>query len=608
MERKIEKNIEKQIVKGEKIEANSFDSSANAIVNERESVKEDEKEYLTNEYLATHAINDQISTVDKLGFTDYTDAFVGMITSPDTKPPLTIGIYGPWGAGKSTFMAMMRRKLEHQKFKKPNLIKRIVKLLPLNKKELPSKAPELQTIWFNAWLYSKEKKLWTAFMKKIFEKIEEDLSLMNKVNFSYQLYRNNLKSTKIILVVLLFVSFFAIIAYLLSGNSVGFGSLGGFVGLVLSTLPFYNQIQKPITTGMLSLIEKKETKEEVGLMSKFRDDIDFLNKFFENNKPHSKIIIFVDDLDRCPDDSSVEILESVSLLLNIDYFIIIFGVDEQIIRNAIKLRYKGLFDETNVFLDKIVQIPFHISEPTEFELMNYVSSLIGPEEVKTIEMESPTTISISLKESEDEQEQFIRNIEYLPKNPRKVKQLINIYRLVKILASNVREAELIDNNYSKLIKWLIICNQWPFFVKKINLKFKSKETSLLDILTSAKEECKIYLFSTDGSNDIDSGVLEESLNKGVISEGLKKRFNVNGFSLSENATIRKERNDKWKIINEKNLYVAEKEDKMLNFYETSIKNQEQIKKIEEFINKEPILEMEDIENFIPFTINFLHNY
>ena len=96
--------------------------------------------------------------------------------------------------------------------------------------------------------------------------------------------------------------------------------------------------------------------------------------------------------------------------------------------------------------------------------------------------------------------------------------------------------------------------------------------------------CKdvMYMFS------INAALVEENLNKWVISkelknefktkglplsenatifEELKDGFETKGLPLSENATIRKEKADKWEIINEEKIYTLRKEDGKLNIYD-----------------------------------------
>lgn len=67
-----------------------------------------------------------------------------------------------------------------------------------------------------------------------------------------------------------------------------------------------------------------------------------------------------------------------------------------------------------------------------------------------------------------------------------------------------------------------------------------------------------YLFSIDTK-------FEEELNKGIISEELKEEFKKNGFSLPDNATVKKEEK-KWEITDEKK-FIIRKEEGKLNIYE-----------------------------------------
>lgn len=52
-------------------------------------------------------INDWSTTTDTLGFSEYVDVLEAFLTHEDTSPPLTVGIEGPWGSGKSSLMKML---------------------------------------------------------------------------------------------------------------------------------------------------------------------------------------------------------------------------------------------------------------------------------------------------------------------------------------------------------------------------------------------------------------------------------------------------------------------------------------------------------------------
>jgi hypothetical protein len=57
------------------------------------------------------AINDQVSAVDQLGFRDYVTAFADLIESRHARPPITVGVYGLWGSGKSFLLQNVGREL-----------------------------------------------------------------------------------------------------------------------------------------------------------------------------------------------------------------------------------------------------------------------------------------------------------------------------------------------------------------------------------------------------------------------------------------------------------------------------------------------------------------
>jgi|GEM_PF-109307 len=69
-----------------------------------------------------------------------------------------------------------------------------------------------------------------------------------------------------------------------------------------------------------------------------------------------------------------------------------------------------------------------------------------------------------------------------------------------------------------------------------------------------------YLFSIDALS------VEENLSKGIVSEELKSVFETKEFPLSENAIIRKEKENAWRITNEEYVYIIEKKDRTLEIY------------------------------------------
>ncbi|HNE00781.1 MAG TPA: P-loop NTPase fold protein [Plasticicumulans sp.] len=86
-----------------------------------------------------------------------------------------------------------------------------------------------------------------------------------------------------------------------------------------------------------------------------------------------RIVLYIDDLDRCPPERVVEVLEAVHLLLAMPLFVVVVGVDVRWVSAALCRRYRGLLvgergaaagahptATPTDYLEKIFQIPFRL--------------------------------------------------------------------------------------------------------------------------------------------------------------------------------------------------------------------------------------------------------
>ena len=130
-------------------------------------------------------------------------------------------------------------------------------------------------------------------------------------------------------------------------------------------------------------------KDEIGLLASVRAELldlfDFINNDFrEITNIQLRLVIFVDDLDRCLGSRCVKMLEAIHLLLQIPGapVIIFLAIDSRVIVASIEKHLnKSLRLEDAVitgweYLDKIVQIPFCIPEVFDVRAVEYLKATV----------------------------------------------------------------------------------------------------------------------------------------------------------------------------------------------------------------------------------------
>ena len=115
------------------------------------------------------------------------------------------------------------------------------------------------------------------------------------------------------------------------------------------------------------------------------DARDWMKKAWSDKRHHKcRLVIFVDDLDRCPPEKSVEVLEALQLLTEGTPFFIVLAIDPRIVVTAIESNNEGFYNRAGVngleYLDKIVQIPFSIPALVVEEKRQLLQGYLSPEE------------------------------------------------------------------------------------------------------------------------------------------------------------------------------------------------------------------------------------
>jgi hypothetical protein len=293
------------------------------------------------------------------------------------------------------------------------------------------KEKDILTVWFNAWKYEKEKYLAVVpFLRTI--KITLDNDRDSKTGKSWDNVAASLEKT--------------FQAFIDSTNlSLGLGSYGS---TQINLSKFSDNLRaegSASLNGERVYYHKHVTEHLEEALSKLRQ---------ENS--NRKIVVFIDDLDRCHPKQSLEVLDSIKTFFDIEGIVYVIGMDDNSINSIIKEKYgDDIKDSDNKvkkgidYLQKIVQLPFKMPKWQESDISSSIDKIIS----KGLEG------SDLVDEFKENKELIVRAVE---KNPREVKRFINNVILAK---SIIKEEENID----KLIAYQALAyrTEWNSFLQLI---------------------------------------------------------------------------------------------------------------------------------------------
>lgn len=153
--------------------------------------------------IAGNAVGDLPTSDDSLGFGPYVEAIAAFLTSPATRPPLTMSIEGEWGSGKSSFMLQLE-----QAIRGPSKATVLMQHFPRVVGGLKDHGSVRQALWlswrqsqritiqFNAWRHDKQDALWAAFALKFTKSLRKQIGLFRGWRGDLQLFLSRLKGLR----------------------------------------------------------------------------------------------------------------------------------------------------------------------------------------------------------------------------------------------------------------------------------------------------------------------------------------------------------------------------------------------------------------------------
>ena len=162
------------------------------------------------------------------------------------------------------------------------------------------------------------------------------------------------------------------------------------------------------------------------------DEISVLKEQFQNavdnklkvNKDCSRIVIFIDDLDRLQPLKAIELLEVLKLFLDCKNCVFVLAIDYEVVTLGIRQKYGSDIDAAKgkSFFDKIIQLPFKIPV-SKYDIDEYVKSMMGQMKIDDDTINNVRLFSSLIKTS-------------IGLNPRSIKRLFNTYQLINIIMEN----------------------------------------------------------------------------------------------------------------------------------------------------------------------------
>jgi predicted KAP-like P-loop ATPase len=309
---------------------------------------------------------DNETSDDLLGFKIHADLIVDVINDNDVLP-VTIGVFGDWGSGKSSILKIVEKELigdDKDGFKDGTLV-----------------------LYFNGWVFEGYDDAKAALLESIIEKFAKHKKLRSKVKDETVKLLKSVKWMRLMGLGFKKIAVPAATAYLTGGVSLIPHLLNEFSQIEPTEL--VNKLKGAEAESFLSSIIKKNEEDEITMVREFRDDF---KKMLDKSKIE-KLVVIIDDLDRCTPDRLIENLEAIKLFLNVDKTAFVIGADPRIVRHAIELRYKtdGIENSSDIesrnerivsdYLEKLIQIPYYLPKLTDNEVETYLSLLFCQKEL-----------------------------------------------------------------------------------------------------------------------------------------------------------------------------------------------------------------------------------
>lgn len=285
---------------------------------------------------------DTETDVDFLNYSEVAELIAEMI-GDDTLLPMSLGVFGGWGIGKSSTLNLVECLLKEQS--DAHLIVR-----------------------FDAWLYQGFDDARAALMSVIANALASAAPEGMKKKAGSLIKRVNKMRVLGLLVeggaaAMGFPTFGA------AGRLVEAGGKALGAGLDDKERENAGEDAEKLAEKAGKLLDpaKAPTEEITAFRAEFGEILTGLEK---------KLVVFIDNLDRCLPANSIQTLEAIRLFLFLPNTAFVVAADEDMIRHAVSEHFHDPDDRlVTDYLDKLIQVPVYIPRPGILEIRAYLTML-----------------------------------------------------------------------------------------------------------------------------------------------------------------------------------------------------------------------------------------
>lgn len=281
-----------------------------------------------------------------------------------------IALYGEWGSGKTSLMNYVKEQLDEE--------------------------DAFKTVFFPSWEMEKDDNLSLSLLESMIES-EDDVD------------KTSIKE-----------AFLAIGMGICKGLSAKIGPINVNFKEVVQSVEEYNK----------SITDDSALKR----IKKFKEEYSKLENLILEKTKCEKLVVFIDDLDRCAPENVLNLLSAIKLFFIFgNRTIFICGLDEKAVDEAVKVKYKDVV-KSGEYMEKIFDISFDMPKPNINKMIAYYFDDAKFNSILTAGAQINNTIVPDYAEVVNGIQKFFEAMHFM--NPRHIKKVLNKYLLLRYYQEN----------------------------------------------------------------------------------------------------------------------------------------------------------------------------